>query len=161
MNWRLLGLLVTTLTIKLIGSSLFFLYFSQIFSEAPKTIPGGKTSCPIRWTLYEGKCYHFSNLDKTWDESQKECAQSNSHLAIINNKAELSFLNSRTRNADYFIGLRKRNSNGQWRWIDNTMFDFGIFNIQDKTNDCAAIGLDSTVSRSCSELNRWICEEKV
>uniref|UniRef100_A0A8C5SHX2 Uncharacterized protein n=1 Tax=Laticauda laticaudata TaxID=8630 RepID=A0A8C5SHX2_LATLA len=45
--------------------------------------------CPLRRTLYEGKCYYFSTLQKTWVESQKECAQLNSHLAIINNKAEL------------------------------------------------------------------------
>uniref|UniRef100_A0A670YTY7 C-type lectin domain-containing protein n=1 Tax=Pseudonaja textilis TaxID=8673 RepID=A0A670YTY7_PSETE len=41
------------------------------------------------WTLYEGKCYYFSTLQKTWVESQKECARLNSHLAIISNKAEL------------------------------------------------------------------------
>ncbi|XP_015670855.1 C-type lectin domain family 5 member A [Protobothrops mucrosquamatus] len=159
MNWKLISTLVPTLAIKLIGTSLFFVYISQIFSEVPKITSPGKTSCPLRWTLYEGKCYYFSTVQKTWDESQKECAQLNSHLAIINNKAELAFLNSRTRNSDYFIGLR--NFIGQWKWIDNTKFDPGIFNIRDKTNDCAAIGLNSTLSRSCSELNRFICEEKV
>ncbi|KAM3843591.1 C-type lectin domain family 5 member A-like [Vipera latastei] len=159
MNWKLISTLVPTLAIKLIGTSLFFTYISQIFSEVPKITSPGKTRCPLRWTLYEGKCYYFSTVQKTWDESKKECAQLNSHLAVITNKAELSFLNSRTQNADYFIGLKK--FIGQWRWIDNTKFDPGIFNIQDKTNDCATIGLNSTISRSCSELNRFVCEEKV
>ncbi|XP_058029120.1 C-type lectin domain family 5 member A-like [Ahaetulla prasina] len=161
MHWKLVVTLVPTLTIKLTGSFLFFQYFSQIFLEVPKITSPGKTSCPLRWTLYEGKCYYFSTLLKTWDESQKECVSLNSHLAIISSKAELAFLNSRTQNADYFVGLRRRNSNGEWKWIDNTKFDPGIFNVQDKTNDCAAIGLNSTVSRSCSELNRFICVEKV
>uniref|UniRef100_A0A2D4JQY1 C-type lectin domain-containing protein n=1 Tax=Micrurus lemniscatus lemniscatus TaxID=129467 RepID=A0A2D4JQY1_MICLE len=115
--------------------------------------------CLLRWTLYEGNCYHFSTLQKTWDESQKECAQLNSHLAIVSNKAELAFLNSKTQIADYFIGLR--NSNGQWKWVDNTKFDPGLFKIQDETNDCATIGLNSSISRSCSELNRFVCEETV
>ncbi|XP_034266781.1 C-type lectin domain family 5 member A-like [Pantherophis guttatus] len=159
MNWKLVGTLVPTLTIKLIGSSLFFVYFSQIFSEVPKITSPGKTSCPLRWTLYEGKCYYFTTLRKTWDESQKECVSLNSHLAVISSKAELAFLNNKTQNADYFIGLRQRN--GEWKWIDNTKFDPGIFNVQDKTNDCAAIGLNSRVSKSCSEFNRFICEEKV
>ncbi|XP_013917914.1 PREDICTED: C-type lectin domain family 5 member A-like isoform X2 [Thamnophis sirtalis] len=137
------------------------LMVSQIFSEVPKTTTPGKTSCSLRWTLYEGKCYHFSTLLKTWDESQKECVFLNSHLAIINSKPELAFLNNKTQNADYFIGLRRRNSNEQWKWIDNTKFQPGIFNVQDKTNDCVAIGLNSTSSRLCSESNRFICEEKV
>uniref|UniRef100_A0A2D4JQY9 C-type lectin domain-containing protein n=1 Tax=Micrurus lemniscatus lemniscatus TaxID=129467 RepID=A0A2D4JQY9_MICLE len=159
MNWKLMGTIVPTLTIKLIGSSLFFVYISQIFSEVPKIASPGKTSCLLRWTLYEGNCYHFSTLQKTWDESQKECAQLNSHLAIVSNKAELAFLNSKTQIADYFIGLR--NSNGQWKWVDNTKFDPGLFKIQDETNDCATIGLNSSISRSCSELNRFVCEETV
>ncbi|XP_070592277.1 killer cell lectin-like receptor subfamily F member 1 isoform X2 [Erythrolamprus reginae] len=137
------------------------LLVSQIFPEDPKITSPGKTSCRIRWILYEGNCFHFSTLKKTWDESQKQCVSLNSHLVMINSKAELAFLNSNTLNEDYFIGLRWINSNEQWKWIDNTKFDPNIFNVRGKTNGCVAIGLNSTVSRSCSQLNRFICEEKV
>ncbi|XP_062984553.1 C-type lectin domain family 5 member A-like [Elgaria multicarinata webbii] len=159
MNWNLAGVLVTTVVIKLIGTSLFLLYFSQISQEVPNIISAGKTSCPVRWILYEGNCYYFSALEKMWDDSQKDCAQLNSHLAVVNSKHELMFLMNETEKGSYFLGLTQRDVRGQWRWIDNTEFDPNIFLIQDATFNCALIGFNSIGSRSCVVPSRWICEE--
>ncbi|XP_061491057.1 C-type lectin domain family 5 member A-like isoform X2 [Rhineura floridana] len=158
MKWDCVVPLVVLLVIKLIGSSLFLLYFSQIlFQEVPSK---GITVCSTRWVPYDGKCYFFSALEKTWDESKKDCAQSNSHLAVVNSKTELMFLLNMTKSAEYFIGLTQRDPKGSWRWIDNTKFEPDLFNIQHKLFDCAVVGLDIVSSMSCSAANRWICEEK-
>ncbi|XP_042303632.1 C-type lectin domain family 5 member A-like [Sceloporus undulatus] len=89
MNWKLMSQLVTTVFIKLIGTSLFLFYFSQIFQKVPKATPRGEEGCSIRWVPFRGKCYYFSAVEKTWDESQEDCALYNSHLAVVNNYEEL------------------------------------------------------------------------
>ncbi|KAH0628525.1 hypothetical protein JD844_009835, partial [Phrynosoma platyrhinos] len=61
----------------------------QIFQKVPKATPQGGEGCSIRWVPFEGKCYYFSAVEKTWDESQEDCALYNSHLAVVNNNAEL------------------------------------------------------------------------
>ncbi|XP_060124831.1 C-type lectin domain family 5 member A isoform X2 [Zootoca vivipara] len=157
MKWNCLVPLMIILVIKLIGTSLFLLYASQIFfQEVPVLTPSGvKDGCPIRWVLYAGKCYFFSAQEKTWDESQENCAQSNSHLAVVNNKAELMFLLNRTNHLEYFIGLTQQGSKGPWRWIDNT-----ALNVKSRIYDCAVLGLHMVTSAPCSVVNRWICEEK-
>ncbi|XP_078240906.1 C-type lectin domain family 5 member A-like isoform X1 [Pogona vitticeps] len=124
MNWNLLGQIAAILIIKLISSSLFLLYSSQIFQKGPAVVYRHKNSCRLGWELYEGNCYSFSVVEKTWDESQQSCASLNSSLAVVNNREELMFLKKRTEGVNYFfIGLTKKGSGGQWKWIDNTVYD--------------------------------------
>nr|XP_008114858.1 PREDICTED: DBH-like monooxygenase protein 2 [Anolis carolinensis] len=94
MNWKLVNHLMTIVFIKLIGTSLLLFYFSQIFHKASNVtskpdVPIKEKDSPIRWVPFDGKCYYFSAAENTWDESQQECARSNSHLAVINNNTEL------------------------------------------------------------------------
>ncbi|KAJ7335442.1 hypothetical protein JRQ81_013383 [Phrynocephalus forsythii] len=163
MNWNLLSQLVAILTIKLITSSLFLLYSSQIFQQSPTASDQHtyqhKNSCHFGWDLFEGKCYFFSGIEKTWDESGENCAKSNSHLAVINNRAELMFLMRRTRSVYYFIGLTKIGSGEEWKWIDNTMYDPDIFHMSVTDFDCAVVGMNVVSSTSCSVTNYWVCEE--
>ncbi|XP_033029291.1 C-type lectin domain family 5 member A-like [Lacerta agilis] len=162
MKWNCIVPLMILLVIKLIGTSLFLLYASPIFfQDVPVLTPTGvKVDCPIRWVLYAGKCYFFSAQEKRWDESQENCAQLNSHLVVVNNKAELMFLLNRTNHFEYFIGLTQQGSKGSWRWIDNTAYDPDVLNIKSRIDDCAVLGLHMVTSAPCSVVNRWICEEK-
>ncbi|CAI5796781.1 C-type lectin domain-containing protein [Podarcis lilfordi] len=162
MKWDCIVPLMILLVIKLIGTSLFLLYASQIFFQGdPILTPSGvKDGCPIRWVLYAGKCYFFSAEEKTWNDSQEDCAQSNAHLAVVNNKAELMFLFNRTNHFEYFIGLTQQGSKGLWRWIDNRAYDPDVLNIRSRIYDCAVLGLHLVTSAPCSVVNRWICEEK-
>ncbi|KAM7180968.1 C-type lectin domain family 5 member A-like isoform 1-T3 [Macrochelys suwanniensis] len=156
MNWQLVipGLII--LAIKLVGMSLFIVYFPQIFptlgsqrmlnytTEGNRTVSqifstddstenstsstsGGRTDCPIRWTFQRGKCYFFSVQEKTWNASQRACFEANSNLVIINSKEELEFLHNNTKAEDYFIGLSVRGTEGRWKWIDNTDLNTDIF----------------------------------
>ncbi|XP_053150213.1 C-type lectin domain family 5 member A-like [Hemicordylus capensis] len=163
MNWSLVIPLLVILTIKLTGTSLFLVYFSQIFpapafQEPNSSTPDGRKECSRSWILFEGKCYFFSTFEKTWDASKKDCAQSNSRLAIVKSKAELMFLQTRTQHENYFIGLTQSGSVGGWKWIDNTELNPDIFNIPYKGFPCAVVGLSSTGTASCSVPHRWICE---
>nr|XP_020634639.1 C-type lectin domain family 5 member A-like isoform X1 [Pogona vitticeps] len=160
MNWNLLGQIAAILIIKLISSSLFLLYFSQIFQKGPAVVYRHKNACRLGWELYEGNCYSFSEVEKTWDESQHSCASLNSSLAVVNNREELMFLKERTEGVNYFfIGLTKKGSGGQWKWIDNTVYDPDMFHMSVQDFDCGVVGLNTLSSMSCSVTNYWICEE--
>ncbi|XP_066472681.1 C-type lectin domain family 5 member A-like isoform X2 [Tiliqua scincoides] len=159
MNWSLVIPLLAILSFKLIGTTLFLQYASQIFytsplQEAPKE---GAKGCPIAWAHFEGKCYFFSAQEKSWHNSRNDCTQSNADLAIVNSNEELTFLKTRTENADYFVGLTK--TSGMWKWIDNTDLDQNIFSITNRDNDCAVVGLSTTGTVPCSVPTRWICEK--
>lgn len=168
MNWQLVipGLII--LAIKLVGMSLFIVYFSQIFSTDDSTenswssTSSGRTNCPIRWTFQRGKCYFFSVQEKTWNASQRACSEANSSLVIINSKEELEFLHNNTKAEDYFIGLSVGGAEGRWKWIDNTELNTDIFMIplNSDTFACVVIGLTVVGTISCSVPNRWICEKK-
>ncbi|XP_066472683.1 C-type lectin domain family 5 member A-like isoform X3 [Tiliqua scincoides] len=95
--------------------------------------------------------------EKSWHNSRNDCTQSNADLAIVNSNEELTFLKTRTENADYFVGLTK--TSGMWKWIDNTDLDQNIFSITNRDNDCAVVGLSTTGTVPCSVPTRWICEK--
>ncbi|XP_039360066.1 C-type lectin domain family 5 member A-like isoform X2 [Mauremys reevesii] len=174
MNWQLVipGLII--LAIKLVGMSLFIVYFpqifptlgsqrmlnsttegnrpvSQIFSTDDSTenswssTSSGRTNCPIRWTFQRGKCYFFSVQEKTWNASQRACSEANSSLVIINSKEELEFLHNNTKAEDYFIGLSVGGAEGRWKWIDNTELNTDIFMIPLNSDTFACVVIGLTV----------------
>ncbi|XP_054843379.1 C-type lectin domain family 5 member A-like [Eublepharis macularius] len=168
MNGSLVIQVVTVVILKLIASSLFLVYFSQVFytsvlQEDPTGISKENKACSIGWKLFKGKCYDFFSQDDTWDGSQKTCAQSHSHLAVVNSKEELMFLKSRSEinNDKYFIGLTRRD--GKWTWVDGTPFDPNRFSINYRIDgDCAVIGfgsLESFETVHCYGPYRCICEK--
>ncbi|KAL4674802.1 hypothetical protein H8959_018736 [Pygathrix nigripes] len=49
-----------------------------------------RVTCPEGWLPFEGKCYYFSPITKSWDEARIFCQENYSHLVIINSFAEHS-----------------------------------------------------------------------
>uniref|UniRef100_A0A8D2EPH3 C-type lectin domain containing 17A n=1 Tax=Theropithecus gelada TaxID=9565 RepID=A0A8D2EPH3_THEGE len=47
-----------------------------------------RVTCPEGWLPFEGKCYYFSPITKSWDEARMFCQENYSHLVIINSFAE-------------------------------------------------------------------------
>uniref|UniRef100_A0A2K6AIZ3 C-type lectin domain containing 17A n=1 Tax=Mandrillus leucophaeus TaxID=9568 RepID=A0A2K6AIZ3_MANLE len=47
-----------------------------------------RVTCPEGWLPFEGKCYYFSPITKSWDEARVFCQENYSHLVIINSFAE-------------------------------------------------------------------------
>ncbi|KAM9170418.1 C-type lectin domain family 5 member A-like isoform 1-T2 [Pangshura tecta] len=174
MNWQLVipGLII--LAIKLVGMSLFIVYFPQIFptlgsqrmlnstTEGNRPVSeifstddsaenswsstsSGRTDCPIRWTFQRGKCYFFSVQEKTWNASHRACSEANSSLVIINSKEELEFLHNNTKAEDYFIGLSVGGAEGRWKWTDNTELNTDIFMIPLNSDTTACVVIGLTV----------------
>uniref|UniRef100_G3TJD7 C-type lectin domain containing 17A n=1 Tax=Loxodonta africana TaxID=9785 RepID=G3TJD7_LOXAF len=47
-----------------------------------------RVTCPDGWLPFEGKCYYFSQVTKSWEEARKFCQENYSHLVIISSFAE-------------------------------------------------------------------------
>ena len=54
---------------------------------------------------FNGACYKWMDLPKTWDEAEEDCKQQNSHLVSIVNDMEQSFVFSSVKQTQSWIGL--------------------------------------------------------
>ncbi|XP_032954572.1 C-type lectin domain family 5 member A isoform X5 [Rhinolophus ferrumequinum] len=163
MNWHMIisGLIVVVL--KIVGTTLFLLYFPQIFgsdniSFSPTESSG--TVCPRRWDFHQGRCFFLSTFEMSWNKSKDYCETEESTLAIVNTPEKLKFLQDITAAEKYFIGLLYQNAEKRWYWINNSIFNGNVTNHHQNFN-CVTIGLTKTFdSALCDTEYRWICEKR-
>ncbi|XP_019522335.1 PREDICTED: C-type lectin domain family 5 member A isoform X1 [Hipposideros armiger] len=181
MNWHMIisGLIVVVL--KIVGTTLFLLYFPQIFGKGndsfspigsngtvPPTFRSGYVSamptessgtvCPRRWDFHQGRCFFLSTSEMSWNQSRDYCETEASTLAIVNTPEKLNFLQHITGAEKYFVGLLYQNAEKRWRWIDKSIFNGNVTNQQQNFN-CVTIGLTKTFDAAlCDTKYRWICE---
>ncbi|KAM7121240.1 C-type lectin domain family 5 member A isoform 1-T1 [Molossus nigricans] len=183
MNWCLVisGFIIVVL--KVVGMTLFLLYFPQIFGEnnasfnstgsygtVPQIFGNGNSSfiptesygtvCPSRWDFHQGRCFFLSISEMSWNKSRDACAAEGSTLAIVNTPEKLEFLQRITGTEKYFIGLLYQHAEKRWRWINNSVFNGTVTN-QLQDFNCVTIGLTKTFdAASCDTAYRWICEKR-
>ncbi|XP_032131686.1 C-type lectin domain family 5 member A isoform X1 [Sapajus apella] len=165
MNWHMIisGLIVVV--IKVVGTTFFLLYFSQIFgsrSPSPKSFLPTRsygTVCPKEWEFHQGRCFFLSTSESSWNESREFCERKGSTLAIVNTLEKLRFLQDLTEAEKYFIGLMYHREEKKWRWINNSVFHGNVTN-QNQNFNCVTIGLTKTLdAASCDISYRRICEK--
>ncbi|XP_030393028.1 C-type lectin domain family 5 member A-like isoform X2 [Gopherus flavomarginatus] len=169
MNWQLVIPGLVILPIKLVGTSLFLIYFPQIFpmpgsqGTLNSTTERNITAKPLQWERHRGNYYLFSKAKDVWSSSRTECDDQSSDLVVISDRKELEFLHNKTRDADYFIGLTYSEMEKRWYWIDKTELTRSLFTLKPKTldyeNDCAVIRAGELSPASCHQRNQWICEK--
>ncbi|XP_063150798.1 C-type lectin domain family 5 member A-like [Candoia aspera] len=186
MNWQQIAPGVILLLVKLTGTSLFFVFFPQIFpmgniTFAPKENYSGWTLSPEqasslspllpttaqiplkqpRWERFRGNDYWFSEDKTTWLISQINCRDWKSDLVIINNTKELEFIISKTTMAEYFIGLTYSEPRNKWIWSDDKELNMNLFPMRLRTMDeeCATIRAGVLSPASCYQTYSWICEK--
>uniref|UniRef100_H0Y0S6 C-type lectin domain-containing protein n=2 Tax=Otolemur garnettii TaxID=30611 RepID=H0Y0S6_OTOGA len=123
-------------------------------------------SCPTKdWKLLGGKCYWVAETKETWDRSQDECTKKNSHLIVIQDFIDMSFLWLYLNfSASYWIGLKTTSEVKSWTWVDNSSFDLNhLFLIntnkqRTRSMKCAEVSGRSIVLQNCQNHNQWICE---
>ncbi|XP_012623506.1 C-type lectin domain family 5 member A isoform X2 [Microcebus murinus] len=165
MNWHMIisGFIVVVL--KVVGMTLFLLYFSQIFgslSPSPdSSIPTSSygTVCPKEWDFYQGRCFFLSTSELSWNKSKDFCEREGATLAIVDTLEKLKFLQSITSAEKYFIGLIYQDAEKKWRWINNSAFNGNVTNWNQNFN-CVTIGLTKTFDAAlCDTSYRSICEK--
>ncbi|XP_077201823.1 C-type lectin domain family 5 member A-like [Paroedura picta] len=189
MDWRCVAPGIILVLIKFAGTSLFVTFIPQIFPRGNLSfVPEDNftvlevTPSPtenlmttsvritravqvgeLRWENYGRNLYGFSQNMLEWTSGFSECDDRSSHLVIINDKEEMEFLQNRTRNAKYFIGLEHPDDRNQWLWIDDTepRGDLFILKPNQVGKQCATLQGTEVRSASCYEKNHWICERKI
>ncbi|KAK1163357.1 killer cell lectin-like receptor subfamily F member 2 [Acipenser oxyrinchus oxyrinchus] len=139
----------------------------KIFCGDPNT---GKEAeqcelCPEEWKKgHNGSCYFISTQYDSWDFANESCSKLGAHLAVIADKEELKTIQHvSTGGYFYWIGLSRKWSDGQWRWVDNTQHDQNKIAFHDTPNQdqrCGCMKNDSVYSELCRPLMRWICERE-
>ncbi|XP_047406972.1 killer cell lectin-like receptor subfamily F member 1 isoform X3 [Sciurus carolinensis] len=120
--------------------------------------------CPNDWLHKKGKCYKFFMNFKSWIDSQKLCSLKKSHLLVIEDKAELEFIQSNIQVGNHFwIGLNITHPQKAWTWLDGTPLNLQLFQVtgQIKENVCALITNNGVFSESCLMESFWICQEVI
>ncbi|XP_043935634.1 CD209 antigen-like protein C [Protopterus annectens] len=122
------------------------------------------TSCQVGWWLYSGSCYYLSNDKLTWDDSRKNCSNSQSDLVVVNNNDEKEFLKKNIHES-HWIGLANKEKEGRWQWVDNTSYTttpkFSSYykRINRDNKDCVTLITEFDYD-NCNETRKWICEKK-
>ncbi|XP_033052656.1 C-type lectin domain family 17, member A isoform X2 [Trachypithecus francoisi] len=126
----------------------------------------GRVTCPEGWLPFEGKCYYFSPITKSWDEARIFCQENYSHLVIINSFAEHNFVaKAHGSPRVYWLGLNDRGQEGDWRWLDGSPVTLSFWEPEEPNNihneDCATMNKDGRWNDlSCYKTTYWICERK-
>ncbi|XP_045410359.1 C-type lectin domain family 4 member D isoform X1 [Lemur catta] len=80
--------------------------------------------CPVLWRAFQSNCFLPLNDNKSWAESERNCSGMGAHLATISTEPEQNFIiQFLDRQFSYFLGLTDENTEGQWRWVDQTPFN--------------------------------------
>ncbi|XP_051010567.1 C-type lectin domain family 9 member A-like [Acomys russatus] len=117
--------------------------------------------CHGRWICCGEMCYYFSEELKTWEESKASCRHQGSRLAKIDNRQEQSFIQSRL-NYSHWVGLRKRGSQFQWVYQNDTKLssDVNFKSMPVVDAECGYLKPTSFSSAPCARHFHYICEKK-
>ncbi|XP_048882081.1 C-type lectin domain family 4 member E isoform X1 [Brienomyrus brachyistius] len=96
--------------------------------------------CPPSWVEFEDKCYYFSKDKLDWESSKASCETLGSHLVVLRSHEQHEALEQevrRLRQLDYhfWIGLSDRETEGDWKWVDNSTVNFTYWNVENSQPD--------------------------
>ncbi|KAI2666291.1 C-type lectin domain family 19 member A [Labeo rohita] len=131
-------------------------------------------TCPLFWTEFEGYCYRFFPLNRTWAEADLYCAEfSNGHksakLTSIHSWEENVFVydlvNSRVPGipTDIWIGLHDRRQEGTMEWTDGSSYEYSYWDGNQPDDGIHRIpeeedSLRSWNDNSCDKAFPFVCK---
>ena len=130
--------------------------------------------CMDYWTSFNGKCYRYYNLLKTWYDAELYCINMGGHLVGINDRAEndfVNFLTSGPQNDDIWghvvwIGFTDMFEEGDWNHVDESFYGFHNWAHGEPNNhndeDCGETnfgGRGLWNDEQCTVHRRFVCEQ--
>ncbi|XP_020634878.3 hepatic lectin [Pogona vitticeps] len=121
-----------------------------------------------QWEYSNGKCYYFSLKAIPWHQAKAECEKQQSQLAVIKSLAEQNFLQTRTRNERFWIGLHDLHTEGEWKWLDGSNYITGFKNWKtgepntylNQDEDCGQLWINGQWNDFvCTSNSYYICEK--
>ncbi|XP_041663334.1 CD209 antigen-like protein C isoform X1 [Cheilinus undulatus] len=140
------------------------------FTNMRKELSQKKKTCPAGWKMFQGSCYFFSTLKKTWEESRKDCTDKDADLVIIRSFEEQEFLTNNRKDWTW-IGLSDKENEGIWKWTDGSLLtqEFWFKGQPDNGEGHPKLGEEDCVhfrktdkrwnDRGCNVPMHWICEK--
>ncbi|XP_036438781.1 CD209 antigen-like protein C [Colossoma macropomum] len=127
----------------------------------------------LGWRYFNSSFYYITTGLKIWSESRQFCRQRGADLVIINNREEQEFINKTVGSTEAWIGLTDIETEGTWKWVDNTTLTTGFWwtgepNDFKEKEDCVITGFRGAGSESvstwadfpCGDSRRGICEKR-
>ncbi|XP_039865744.1 CD209 antigen-like protein C isoform X2 [Simochromis diagramma] len=127
--------------------------------------------CPEKWLWWMGRCYFFSvglQENRQWNESAEFCRRHNSSLVVIEDSAEMDFIQGVMRNFSQvpflWVGLTDAKQEGQWLWGDGRAVQHYMqvmVEWDSDHRDCADLrGGTSLFAADCEEYGPWACKKE-
>ncbi|XP_036930973.1 C-type lectin domain family 4 member E [Acanthopagrus latus] len=81
--------------------------------------------CPDKWLHVGDQCFLMIPDRQDFATSAQKCQEMGAHLAILNNREEHDAVEKEGRriagfHTHYWIGLTDSETEGQWKWVDNS-----------------------------------------
>ncbi|XP_077185432.1 hepatic lectin-like [Paroedura picta] len=120
-----------------------------------------------QWEYFNGKCYLFSLQAVSWQQAKTKCEEQQAKLVIIDGFPKQNFIQTRTRNERFWIGLHGLQSGNDWQWLDGSNYGTGFKywkqgepnNYLRRNEDCAQVWLNGEWNDfTCSSNCYYICE---
>ncbi|CAI5668850.1 natural killer cells antigen CD94 [Oreochromis niloticus] len=127
--------------------------------------------CPEKWLWWMGRCYFFSvglQENRRWNESAEFCRQYNSSLIVIEDSAEMDFIQEVMTKFPQipflWVGLTDAKQEGQWLWGDGRAVQHYMQVMVEwdaDHRDCADLrGGASLFAADCEEYGPWACKKE-
>ncbi|KAM9229036.1 killer cell lectin-like receptor subfamily G member 1 [Dugong dugon] len=113
-------------------------------------------SCPDLWMTYGDHCYYFSVDKNDWNSSLEFCLAKDSHLLMLRDNQEMSFLKNFLHDDFHWVGLR---NNFGWRWEDGSALNFSRISSNSFVQTCGVINKNGLQASSCEVLLQWVCKK--
>ncbi|XP_069506596.1 killer cell lectin-like receptor subfamily B member 1B allele C isoform X2 [Ambystoma mexicanum] len=126
-------------------------------SPCAEVTPPCLEACPMDWLHNGRKCYHFSEEEAEWEDSQIFCASYNASLALIDTQEELDFMLELICTKHMWVGLRHNGT--QFHWVNGTACNSTVCAITDE-GECVYMGSKALQMSGCSPLRPFICTKK-
>uniref|UniRef100_A0A670Z1J1 C-type lectin domain-containing protein n=1 Tax=Pseudonaja textilis TaxID=8673 RepID=A0A670Z1J1_PSETE len=141
-------------------------FLTLFFSSCCSVFPCGADT--RQWEYFGGKCYFFSLKTIPWHAAKVDCESKQSQLAVIDSLAKQNFIQTRTRNERFWIGLHDQFTEGEWKWLDGSNYRTGFQNwkegepntYQGREEDCGQVWINGEWNDYiCSSDSFYICEK--
>ena len=97
--------------------------------KVKKTVEDAKASQPkVAWTVeHQGHRYLVILAPVTWAEARKACEDMGGHLAFIETKEEMKFLQTLIRRVGCWVGCTDEHRERDWRWLNRARVDRSLW----------------------------------
>ncbi|CAH7282752.1 Cd209a [Phodopus roborovskii] len=106
-----LGLSHVPLALQILFLTVFSVLLVVILAKDRLCLP-----CPWEWMPFQGSCYFFSVIQKTWNDSATACQKVGAQLVVIKSDEE----QSTKKRGNTWMGLIDLNKESTWHWVDGS-----------------------------------------